>query len=418
MRIKISRNELIVCMILTALLGEFHFLGLWQADAVYRKAIMLAAVLAAAGLCIGNRQACSVIFRKHMHAVTYTCAVLVFVFVIQFLRFVFYSTDVSFYEYIADAGRFAYVAALIPLVYVFESKRLSRMFWKGFKAIAFAQILIGEIQDMVLRFTGINFLNGKTSWRGGRLGIMIIVPIIYIPMIAALGSLINKKSKNKLADILFLTAGVHFGIFISKNRAGFLAFFAAAAVMIFTAAGSRNRILWNTLIAVSGMAAAGYLLLGGYLHTLFSFSGGEFAASNHGHLDAIRECWAYFKQHPLLGAGFRLRWPVSYCDAGFTGLLANTGMAAVFIFLIPELTAVCRVIKITLQKKKSKEMELFKGFTVFAFFTAVTLILTDESRMMGWVVIYAYMSYILANQPRIFRRRTVKIRIGTMETEG
>ncbi len=404
MKTTVSINELIVCLILTAVLGEFHFWGLWTADGIYKKLVMITAVLSAAVLCLRNNQANRMVFHKYKSAVRYMISILIFAFFVQFYYFALFSTGVSIYEYLADSGRFTYFIALIPLVYIFENEKLNRMFWNGFQMIAFVQILIGEISDFILHYFGINVLNSATSWRGGRLGILIVVPLVYLPMIKALSDLLNKRTKNSVFHVIFLALGIHFGVFISKNRSGFLAFFAAAAVMILTGrADRRNKILRNWLLTAAGTGVAAYAFFAGYVHALFSISGGEFASSNNAHIAAVLECWNYFKEHPLLGAGFRLHWPVSYCDAGFTGLLANIGIFGFFLFFIPELKAVIRVIRVSVRKKDSAEIAAFKGFTVFAFFTAFTFILTDESRMMGWIIIYSYMSYMFANQPEPFK---------------
>lgn len=95
-----------------------------------------------------------------------------------------------------------------------------------------------------------------------------------------------------------------------------------------------------------------------------------------------------------------LDWPVSYCDAGFIGLLANIGIGAFIIYILP-------LLKFTLVTIKQKFL-LSENFTILSFgyisftvLTSVTLIMTDDVRMYGFIFILSIF-YVLANSKKFY----------------
>lgn len=408
MKMIIRESNAIVLLILLCILAECQFLGLLKLDGIYKKMIMMAAVILSLALCFKKRSARHIILGKYKEISQYVLSVLFFVFGVQ-LIYSLIIKNTSLYDYLADAGRFAFLLAALPLVYIFDNEKREELFWGGFKAIAFLQFILGDIQNIFIHRYGINLLNSGTDWRGGELGILIVVPLVYLPMISTLSDLANGKSHNKIFDIIFLVLGMYFGVFISKNRSGYLAFFAGAALMLYASkAGKTNKHFKRFCIVILGVLVLLYLYISGFFSILFSISDGEYVSSNNAHIKAITECWRYFCENPILGAGFMLEWPVSYADSGFVGMLANMGIFSFYIFGIPVLRSCLHLIRGIGYSDGTGRREKMIGFTVFLLFTSFTFMQTDESRMMGFVVMYTYNTYSIISK-KLGRRINIPV---------
>ena len=265
------------------------------------------------------------------------------------------------------------------------------------KIIIFIQYLISIIAITILEIKGINITNRNFSYRSfGSISVSIYTDSIFIPlvMIFSFYQILKKNERLKWSDFLIVIFGLLHSIVITKSRAITISFLLSAFIMFILSKG--KNILKISIITI----CICFLMKYGLLNKIFHLKEGNFASSNQGHLKAIQECWNYFLDHPLLGAGVNLDWPVSYCDAGFIGLLANIGIGAFIIYILP-------LLKFTLVTIKQKFL-LSENFTILSFgyisftvLTSVTLIMTDDVRMYGFIFILSIF-YVLANSKKFY----------------
>lgn len=389
MNLKIKKNKLILCLILLSIIFENQLFHIIKIDNIIFKVITIIFIFLSFFL---------VSYKKKVNKeiCIYISFIIIFIFIFQFTYSIFILKK-AIYGFLAESFRFLLIFAIPSFVHIFQDKKLNVLFWKNMKIIIFIQYLISIIAIIILEIKGINITNRNFSYRSfGSISVSIYADSIFIPlvMIFSFYQILKKDEKLKWSDFLIIIFGLLHSLLITKSRAITISFLLSAFIMFVVSKG--KNILKITIITVCICFFKKYNLLNKIIH----LKEGNFASSNQGHLIAIQECWNYFLDHPLLGAGVNLDWPVSYCDAGFIGLLANVGIGAFVIYILPLLKFILVTIKQRFLFNKNFTILSF-GYISFTALTSVTLIMTDDVRMYGFVFILSIL-YVLINSKKTF----------------
>lgn len=372
MELKLKKDKLILYFILLSIIFENQLFHIIKIDDIFFKIITVFFIFCSLYIGISSRIKVVNIIVK-----LYIFFSFIFIFVLQSTYSILILKK-SLYGFLAEATRYTYLFAIPSYIYILKSKTLSLLFFKNMKKIIILQFIISLISIVVLLKFGINITNKDFSYRAfGNINVSIYTDTIFIPliMIFCFYQILISYKKEKIINMVVIVFGVLHSLLITKSRAITLGFLLTAFFMLFIC--KKYKII-KFFIIISGLI---FVVKSKILVKIFHLKEGSFASSNLGHLKAIKESWEYFITHPFLGGGINLDWPVSYCDAGFIGLLANIGIGAIFIYLFPILILVIVSLK-KLYKKKS--FILAMGYLCFLSLTSFTLIMTDDIRMYGY----------------------------------
>ena len=199
-------------------------------------------------------------------------------------------------------------------------------------------------------------------------------------------------------------------MFVAQSRAYLVAFILTSMVFLYF---SKVKMRYKILLYITSAVAVFFLLSSGFITlTLDSFSRfGENAGSTIARAGAYNYYLKKFISNPLFGIGFAgeneyyklvhgsgdyiLRGSVvnyRYSDVGIAGLLAQTGMFSVFVFIAP-LMWMISVTKCYSHKDRMNEKALLLSIVAFVIATTPTLICTDPERCIGWGLVIAIFSY-------------------------
>lgn len=386
--LKVKKHNLILYFILLSIIFENRLFYLVKVDNIIFKVITIIFIFLAFFTTANKKE-----FNKRIYR--YIGLVIIFIFIFQLLYSIFF-LKYPIYEFLAESFRFLFVFAIPSFIYIFKNRQLNIIFWKNMKIISFIQYLINTIAIVILQTKGINITTKNFSYRSfGNVNVSIFGDSIFLPlvMIFSFYQILKKKEKTEWSDIFVIVFGLLNFLLIAKSRAITMSFLLSAFVMfIFSESRKFLKITVIIIIVICGYYCFKYNLL----NNIFNLKEGSFSSSNQGHLIAIQECWKYFLKYPLLGAGLNLDWPVSYCDAGLIGLLANVGIiGAIIIYIFPLLKFTLIAIKQKFLFKKKYPI-LYFGYLSFLYLTSITLIMTDDVRMYGFVFILSIF-YVLTN---------------------
>lgn len=387
--LKVKKSNLILYFILLSIIFENKLFYLVKVDNIIFKIITIIFIFFAFFITANKKE-----FNKKIYM--YIGLVIIFIFIFQFLYSIFF-LKYPIYEFLAESFRFLFIFAIPSFIYIFKNRQLNIRFWKNMKIISFIQYLINIIAIIILQTKGINITTKNFSYRSfGNVNVSIFGDSIFLPiiMIFSFYQILKEKEKTKWSDIFIIVFGLSNFSLIAKSRTITISFLLSAFIMFIFSEG--RKFLKITVMIITVIYGYYYCFKYNLLNNIFSLKEGSFASSNQGHLIAIQECWNYFLKHPLLGAGLNLDWPVSYCDAGLMGLLANVGIiGAIIIYIFPLLKFTLIAIKQKFLFKKKYPI-LYFGYLSFLYLTSITLIMTDDVRMYGFVFILSIF-YVLTN---------------------
>lgn len=393
---KINSDKLLLFFISICVLADLQFFYIVQADQMIFKMVEVVASLLAffIYLCKNN----FIVSGNRLKLLRYVLFVLIYIFIIEAVFSIAYK-QYLFYEFIADSYRYTASLLLLPLVEVLLNDSLRKRFERIMKIIAITQIMISFISLAILLFWGVNITTKVTSFRGDGffnmsilMGNTLIILAIIISFFECMNESVFQKGRKEFCCNLFIIiSGILYAVLVVKTRTLIIALVISLVSMVFFRKKFTKKIfILRIVILIALFGALEYVSSNGIVDRIFNLTEGVYASSNTGHLNAIIDCYEYFKKNWLLGAGINLDWPVSYCDSGFVGLLANLGIGGSVIFLNPLLYGVK-----TLWSNRGKVYgTLALGLLIFSILTSFTLILTDEQRIMTWIFIYALFYFI------------------------
>lgn len=383
MELKLRRDKLVLYIILLSIVFENQLFHIVKLDTIFFKIMTVFLIFCSLyNISLSHKKIISGIVKK------YIIISIIFIFALQ-STYSIIILDGKLYGFLAESMRYLYLFAIPSYIYILRNKSLRLIFFKSMKKIILIQYIISLISIIILQKTGINITNRNFSLRSfGNINVSIYTDTIFIPliMIFCLYQILISFKKEKYMNIAIVILGVLHSLLITKSRAITLAFILTAFFMILVSKKSKIFKFFILFFSIF------FVLKNQIITKIFHLDKGEFASSNNGHLEAIKESWEYFLSHPFLGGGLNLEWPVSYCDAGFIGLLANIGVGAIFFYLFPIIIVIIIALK---RLRKKNQFILVTGYICFLLLTSFTLIMTDDVRMYGYIFTISFLSVLV-----------------------
>lgn len=275
-------------------------------------------------------------------------------------------------------------------------------FFKYFNIIAFVWYILLIIQSYQYNYNGSLFmLTSQTNERiltrdsGIRLGIGTVGNL----MILYNFHIIIQKHRKALINIILFAMGIYCAFMIQQTRMYNIAIIISLA-MIYISAG---KITSKRITRICFIAVVLVFFLNSQIAQSFfdSFSvTGDSGNNTLVRLKSINYYMSIFYKSPIFGFGLTSNEKVysggglyDLTDVGFIGLLAQSGLFSIILFIIP----VIRLIYILKESNKAKNRvvnyPLMVGLCVFVITTAGSLIITNQDRAMIIPIIMALFEY-------------------------
>ena len=307
------------------------------------------------------------------------------------------------------ASGFSVIFMAVPVMVVFIRHNGTEKFMKFMNIVAIIWYVLLLVQRFALLTTGSylfafnnysseNFIAGRSK--------RIVMPIwanimILYDFVKIYAGIIDKKIYKLY--ILQFVLGMFCMIFISQTRGYILAVMSSILVIIFLgkkpASFKVKEIILMFLLAVAVFFSD---IIPEFI-SIFSVNV-ERGGSTSIRLYEIQYYWECFCNNPVFGNGLAGYGPYSYVqngnygvawydDVGIIGLMAQTGVCAVVIYIAP-LIHMIKLARQIYKKSADKEVSFFSiGIVFYLLVSSATLIITDIGRVVVFPIIYAYLEY-------------------------
>ncbi|MDD6644495.1 MAG: O-antigen ligase family protein [Oscillospiraceae bacterium] len=196
-------------------------------------------------------------------------------------------------------------------------------------------------------------------------------------------------SKNYSAfNIIQLALGIFLLFFVQQTRAYYIVVLGSILVMELVGKKTKYYVVKNLLIVLCLIAFIGFSSVWENFVDSLSVENETYGVATGARLLAIDYYWDAFLDNPLFAQGFIadvrytniMQGPFgiyNYSDVGFIGLLAQTGLFSIVLFIWP----VVRWIKIIIRCKRNNiDYSLLLGLLFFSLSSMVSLSLFDSPR--------------------------------------
>lgn len=296
----------------------------------------------------------------------------------------------------------------IPILYLFENGYNIDDLFKYLNIIVMIWYIVVIFQYFTYRKNGHFFLIDYFSSDEFRIrNNSIRLTLFSLGNIAILYNFneiyVKKKSiSKKIWNLIILVAGLFCVFFVQQTRMFYIVDCVGVMIIILASSNKPHKVIWNLMLI--GFV---FLLLSDYISRLFnSFIAGD-DVYNYNSSVVRQYANIYFFQsflknpwfalgfvsdgvYPYIAHGPALIYNMS--DVGFIGLLAQTGLFALFIYVMPIIRCTVIIIKIIHRKLLNQNTLLFSLY-VYMLVSSISLMMTTPSYAILLPVIYAYFEF-------------------------
>lgn len=299
-----------------------------------------------------------------------------------------------------------FIGFLIPVLAVFE-KRGDRIFQIA-NYIVFIWYLLLVFQFIIYRKSGKLLFSKeiygdvRTRFYGIRMGLGSFgnVMILYNANQIFSHTIFDKKN---IFEVIQLILGMFCLVFVQQTRAYTLIVLVAVIAIIFWSTKKVSKKLFITAILFMGLIYLGYNKT---LNSFFSsFSSATSNAEHYGTIIRLEAIIYYckcfinnffigngftnYQYYPFVQYGMSSEYSYFYSDVGVFGLIGETGIFSLLFYIVP-LIKLCKLAIKVLKNRLQREYAFFLGFVLYLAMTSVTLIITDNFRVVLYPVALAY----------------------------
>ena len=309
-------------------------------------------------------------------------------------------------------GQSAFDMYIVLIGYTFLLLVYPALMWldldekKFFRFITYATCLyafITVVQVLFVNYFGISLIKTlRGSVRNGR--VRITMPAICsILTIFSFYKVLNEK-KRRLSNIFIFILLLGTLVWIDQTRMAILAIICGLGAAILTKKRQHADRTLAAYIVIAILIAVAFNS-GVFDSFLASFSANSKESSSTSvRLQAIEYFWTFFKNNPILGMGY-IR-PVSsdlvsiwsgplrkfyLNDLGAIGLLCRVGLTSIIIYWIPLIRMF--VVAFRALKYRAVESSLLIGLSVYVAVTSISLVYTDQERLLWFGMIMAIFEF-------------------------
>ncbi|SEW41991.1 O-antigen ligase family protein [[Clostridium] fimetarium] len=266
--------------------------------------------------------------------------------------------------------------------------------------LAFATIISGLciVQSFIYSNGGPLFLQGASGavMRNGKLR-MSLGSFQMISTVYALYKCYGISNKNKIIGTIIFMINFFALLYAGQTRMQIIAVVLGCIVVIMLYTNTPIRSL---IVCIFGFSVIIYLVYSGMLSGFFGTFSDESISDNNARFGALTFYWQHFLQNPLICFGFIVN-PIYfslkygpfgkyyYVDVGVVGLLAQTGLFTIIIYIWPVIHWGKECINILKNKVYRNKYGFLVVLLVLVIATTPTLIITNSGRSFMWPVLFA-----------------------------
>lgn len=335
------------------------------------------------------------IIRNSWFIILYNIILISFL-IVQFISTSYRYSSQSIVAFIQASQQYIWILLSYPIFYYFCKDKDIEKLMDTMLIIVTVTYVLCLLSALVYNMTGseplafsyyqVNHVIGK---RSGRMRLIDLSCVEGLTLVWGFNQIINKEHKLKyiiMWALMFTTI-----VYVEQTRMVQLTMLMVCGVMFFckpskTRYGQFIKIVMLFILVLVVMFGSGEIME--KLAESFSTEG-ENGGSTTVRLDEIEYATELFLANPWNGSGLMIndvrdgyitykgRGKFGYTDIGFYGLLAQVGMWAVLIYIVP----LVRMGIITFRlKKENPYRELCIGLFVFILATSLTLLILNRTR--------------------------------------
>lgn len=400
-----DRTFILLCVLL-ATIAESDFFAVTSIDGIIIKYIQLTFVLLAV---VGTM--CRSDFgriKEDRKFLFYYLAIVIVFLLVQFVYTFRSYSDQTVIKYIQSAYAFFWILLSFPLFYLFQKEQDIE---DVLDLITFTTVISLAIMIITARAYNLSertIFNvdqyRKYLMRNGRLRIWDLSSLEGLVVIWLFYNILYTKKKlvrNLLAIVVIFSAL----LYVEQTRSMQLYLILVMAFMYITKAAKGVSSAVSKICVVLGTIV--YIVATGWIDSIIqSFSTtGLYASSTIIRLDEVVYSLQLFKDHIINGTGLVLSstrdiyfsytgaGKLGYTDIGIIGLLAQVGLWAIVIYILP----ICRFGYILLKLKKGgghKYFPFLLGVFIFLVITSATLLVINSQRAYMWPFCIAIFEFV------------------------
>ena len=338
------------------------------------------------------------------------CAAVIGVFVLFTIYTMVIYPEQKLFDTLIYGGHFGCIVFAVPILFLFERDGGAQRFLRVLNVIAFLWYGYTILQSLVYSQTGtllfsfqeiyaedVNIRNEALRVGQDAFGVIML---LYNVSHLLYGT--GKKGFS-LAMIILGACQI---ILVQQTRMMILACCVCLAILVLFYGENRNRRIIRTGLVLAAGAFLAFSPMVSELLQSLSIQSNEYAGSTLARGYAVTYFWNMFCKNPMMG----FAWPydASYAnvahgalgtaytnDVGFIGMLAELGLFSIVIFIIPLIRMIYILRKTRTMPRTDMRMFLV-ALLVFVIMSSFTLIITDDTRCLGYPVVLALYEYYYA----------------------
>lgn len=417
------------CVLVAILIVEMHFLGLFKLPSglefiVYtNRAKWVAPVALLMAYTCWKQNKNNIFYKYRGFLPKYLGWLVISLIIICIYTTIRYADNPLITTY-GFAAVYLYAFLTIPIIYIFEEHGGIDGFFTILNLITAIMYVISILQGIYYMKTGgllfgasdteiiagVMTRDGKIRYSAGAFSNIMLIYNFY-RLYCNRNERLRKKS-GSIAIIALALLDMHF---TGQTRMALLSVLAAIFALILMGSGTKRNKIISTLIILATFI---FIILSGTVtNFISSFS---ISSSNAGSTIARQYAWKYyfseFLKNPIFGISFAgdenyydlvhgnsgiyyqtILVKADYSDCGFIAQMAKLGIFSFLIYLWP----IIHDIKICwryIRTRTSIPGAMLTAFLLYLVFTSATLIIMDDSRIIGWPVMLAVFEYYFINQ--------------------
>ena len=412
MQIRISRIFNAICCLILLLDFNFFYIfklpsWLFAINSKSNKFLIVILILLMA-LCVLFFRQKSVAQYKYL--IRYSLILFLVVFFLCFYTSIRYDAQ-GINSTIRIANAYLIPLIGIPIVYIYEKEGSINSLIRFIEYLTFFWYAIAVLQFVVYSLSGKVFLydffgnEGTVALRNNTIRLtMFTFGNIFV--LYHFGKIVSSNySTHKSWHLLNFIMGLFCVFFIQKTRMFYLVDVLGLIVILYFSGNRKRSKIRNMLFL---FLTIGYLIFSGTIQEFFNsiFYGNEVYRFNSTEvrLDAVAYYIGYFFKNPVFGMGLVSdgKYPIIvhgpfleyyFSDVGFVGVLAQTGLFSLFIYIMPIFRMVYVAIKIV--HRRMGDSYFFQlAMTVFFLAGSVSIPFTHPAYAVGFAFAIAYTEII------------------------
>jgi len=266
-------------------------------------------------------------------------------------------------------------------------------------------------QSYIYSIGGPIFLQGATGaiMRNNNLRISL-GSFQMISTVYALYKCYGISNRNKIVSTIVFIINFFALLYVGQTRMQIIAASLGCIIVMMIYTNTPKRSL---IVCIFGLSAMIFLVLSGTLSGFFGTFSDEGISDNIARFGSFSFYWQHFLQNPFICFGFivnpsyfSLKYGPPgnyyYVDVGIVGLLAQTGLFTIIIYIWPVIHWGKECINILKNKVYRNKYGFLVAMFALVIVTTPTLIITDSGRSFMWPIFFATFEYfhIRLNQDR------------------